>query len=219
MSLSVSNYVKQFYKGNSFGAVQDEREKYDTQSLVSADMQAVRRALKELRSYDYDGEKKDSDDDENKELFKKVQAYVSTYNNFVDSTSGIGNEELDRQLSKLKKMSGKLSSQFEAVGIKIQKNGKLKIDTDKLEASSRIKIRKIFSEDSEYGPQVEKHMKQIKNLIRLKNLGAPVSRPASKVSNASELSENMRGTDMDDDAQLAQLLAEALEGNEINYTA
>ncbi len=203
MSLAVSGYMKQFYKGNIFGATEGGRKGHNIRSLISADMYATSRALKDLRGLDYNKKIEESEKDE---LDKQVQAYVNTYNNYFDSTSELDHEEVDRVLSKLKKMTKSKKEELEAIGIKMQSNGRLKVDKDTLEKASSHKIGSIFSGKSEYGMQVEKHMKKIQTLIRRNNLGIPRETPARKPEQDEE------------DAKLAGKLVEALAGRQVNQS-
>lgn len=209
MSLAVSGYIRQFYKGYLYGAAEDERKGYDVRSLITADRQAVRCALKELRSFDYDIKDEDKTEDESNELYRKVQAYVSTYNNYIDSAHRLGDGDVERTLSQLKKMSGKSREDFEVIGIKIQNNGKLKIDKEILEKASYRKISRVFSSESDYGMQAEKYMKRIQTLVRRKNLGMPMQTQKETTKNAAQIKE---------DAQLAQKLAEVLDGRLVNQS-
>ena len=51
MSLAVSGYVRQFYKGNLFGATKNGRTGQTPNSLAMADMKAIRKAVREMGSY------------------------------------------------------------------------------------------------------------------------------------------------------------------------
>ena len=86
MSLAVSGYIRQFYKGNLFGATTSGRSGQSSHSLLTADMKALRRAVEGLSDYDYDDEESDGE-----ELVNKVEAFVSTYNNLVDSAKEMDN--------------------------------------------------------------------------------------------------------------------------------
>ena len=59
MSLSVSGYIRQFYKGNIFGATSDGRNGQPSNSLFSADMKALRQAVRGLGDYNYKDEESD----------------------------------------------------------------------------------------------------------------------------------------------------------------
>ena len=133
MSLAVSGYVKQFYKGNTFGATATGRSGSDARKLVPADIKAIRRAVKNLGSYDYD-------DGEGSELMNKVQAFVNTYNNYMDSGKEMDNDQIDRYMSKLKKLTREHESELSEIGITRMSSGKLKVDKEKLQDTDRKSV-------------------------------------------------------------------------------
>lgn len=210
MSLAVSGYVKQFYKGNTFGATATGRSGSDARKLVPADIKAIRRAVKNLGSYDYD-------DGEGSELMNKVQAFVNTYNNYMDSGKEMDNDQIDRYMSKLKKLTREHESELSEIGITRMSSGKLKVDKEKLQDTSRYWVGKVFSDEAEYGRQVDKIMKNTDRMFVRNNLGAPKQDPVKKTSKkdtqtaAVSNAQNM-------DAALAQQLAQVLEGGRFNVS-
>ena len=163
MSLTVSNYMKQYYKGNVFGATENGRYGQKSRNLLPADLRAVQRAVRDLGDYDYDT-------GEGGELMNKVQAFVSTYNNYIDSAKGLDDSEVSRHLSKMKKMTKEYALELEEIGIKIQSSGQLKVDKKALQDTSRYSVSQLFSKDADYGKMTEKQMKQPYRLLYRKNL-------------------------------------------------
>ena len=167
MSITVNGYLNQYYSGTfRFGALASSREGRDKQSLTNADMHAVKSALKDLKEYDYD-------DGDGEDLTKKVQAYVQTYNNMIDSVGSLGSEDTEQYLKKMKKLTKEQRSELEDIGISVQSDGKLKIDKEQLGKTSRMKVNKVFGKDAGYSAQLEGYMKKTANVIRLKNIGVP----------------------------------------------
>ena len=210
MSLAVSGYVKQFYKGNTFGATATGRSGSDARKLVPADIKAIRRAVKNLGSYDYD-------DCEGSELMNKVQAFVNTYNNYMDSGKEMDNDQIDRYMSKLKKLTREHESELSEIGITRMSSGKLKVDKEKLQDTSRYWVGKVFSDEAEYGRQVDKIMKNTDRMFVRNNLGAPKQDPVKKTSkNDTQTAAVSNAQNMD--AALAQQLAQVLEGGRFNVS-
>ena len=176
MSLAVSNYMRQFYKGNSFGATVNGRSGQPSRDLFSADMKAIRRAVKELGDYDYE-------DGEGGELMNKVQAFVSTYNNYIDSAKGMDDSNVNRYLSKMKKLTKEHADELADIGITIQSSGKLKVDKKALQDTGRYQVSLLFSEDAEYGKMTDKQMKQTYRMYLRNNLNA--SKQSSQTSKQS----------------------------------
>ena len=210
MSLAVSGYVKQFYKGNTFGATATGRSGSDARKLVPADIKAIRRAVKNLGSYDYD-------DGEGSELMNKVQAFVNTYNNYMDSGKEMDNDQIDRYMSKLKKLTREHESELSEIGITRMSSGKLKVDKEKLQDTSRYWVGKVFSDEAEYGRQVDKIMRNTDRMFVRNNLGAPKQDPVKKTSkNDTQTAAVSNAQNMD--AALAQQLAQVLEGGRFNVS-
>ncbi len=230
MSLTVARYVKQFYRGNLFGADASERSGRGANELISVDVKAIRRAVKDLGGYDYK-------EGEGSELMNKVQAFVNTYNNYVDSAKGVDDSNANRYLSKLKKLTREHADEFKEIGITIQSSGKLKVDKKELQDTGRYQVSKLFDKDSEYSLGVDKWMKRTNNMILRTNLSMPRKSTSAKAAAAQEAAGTAQagagaagtaqaaamfgaagvqagGMDM----QLAQQLGLALEGNRIDYS-
>lgn len=204
MSLAVSGYVKQFYKGNTFGATATGRSGYDARKLVPADIKAIRRAVKDLGSYDYD-------EGEGSELMNKVQAFVNTYNNYIESGRGMDDDQMDRYMAKLKKLTKEHADELSEIGITRMSSGKLKVDKEVLKDTSRYWVGKVFSDDAEFGTQVEKVMKNTDRMFVRNNLGMTKQDPVKKTTkNDTQTASDSNVQNMDD--VLAQQLAQALGG-------
>lgn len=202
MSLTVSNYMKQYYKGNVFGATENGRHGQKSRNLLPADLRAVQRAVRDLGDYDYDT-------GEGGELMNKVQAFVSTYNNYIDSAKGLDDSEVSRHLSKMKKMTKEYALELEEIGIKIQSSGQLKVDKKALQDTSRYSVSQLFSKDADYGKMTEKQMKQTYRLFYRKNLNLPGPNERAKQSSAGQSSAGTA-------AALAQQPVVRFTGNHID---
>lgn len=206
MSLTVTKYMRQFYKGNLFGVSQTSRTGYYAGNLASADQKAIKRALKDLRDYDYR-------EGEGGELINKVQAFVKTYNNYMESASEIDDESFERYSSKMKKMIKQQKDKLEDIGITIQSNGKMKMDKKTLEDASRNMVSKVFSEEAEFSSSLDKLMKRMQTVFRRNNLIAPKQVAAQKKPGQPEVQDQAKA-----DAQLIEQLSKVLTGGKINYT-
>ena len=225
MSLSVSGYIRQFYKGNIFGATSDGRNGQPSNSLFSADMKALRQAVRGLGDYNYKDEESDGE-----ELVNKVKAFVNTYNNFVDSAGKMDDENVDRYMKNLKKLAKGKADELSDIGIAVQSSGKLKIDEKALAATGRYEVSKLFSSDAEFGIQVEKHLKNTYNMMVRNSLDIPKQRqksvsqtqPGTKPPETGEGDGNGNGEQTvppaQEDLKLAQQLMQALAGSSIKYT-
>lgn len=220
MSLSVSGYMNQFYKGNLFGATKNGRTGQSSNSLAVADMKAVRKAVKQLGEYDFE-------EGDGEELVNKVQAFVSTYNNYIDSAKAVGDADADRYLKQLKKMTKEFGGELDDIGISVQNSGKLAVDKKTLQSTGRYQVSRLFGSDAEFSVQIENQMKRTNSMFKRNRLDVPkqMNRPAAKPSDKPSESapadggdESGSGTAADDNTQLARQLAEVLSGSMVNYT-
>ena len=96
-------------------------------------------------------------------------------------------------------------------------SGKLKVDKEKLQDTSRYWVGKVFSDEAEYGRQVDKIMKNTDRMFVRNNLGAPKQDPVKKTSkNDTQTAAVSNAQNMD--AALAQQLAQVLEGGRFNVS-
>ena len=242
MSLSVSYFMNRYYTGNRFAAKSDMRAGRSARTLADADMQALRSCLKDLRQYDFASMEKEEDADTS-ELEKRVEAFVSTYNNFVDSAGELDDVSVNRSLKKVKKLSQEQEEAFAKIGITVQSSGKLKLDKDTLKEAGVRKIKNVFSNETDYGTELERQIKRTYNLIRQRNIGIPAQKRAETVlpsqpgtetdpdigegkepevdPDAGEGENPGVGTDPDAEEQEAKLYEQALaaiSGGRINYS-
>lgn len=211
MSLSISGYMRQLYKGNSYGATVNGRDGQPSYSLFSADVKAIQRAVKDLGGYDYD-------DGEGSELMDKVQAFVNTYNNYVDSAKGMNDENVSRYMSKMKKLTKEHADEFGEIGITIQSSGKMKIDKKKLQDTGRYQVSVLFSEDAEYAKMTDKQMKQTYRMFLKNNLNIPKQSTQTKKTDAGSTqttTENLPADSMQ--IQSAEQMVNSFVGNHIDY--
>ena len=212
MSLAVSGYIRQFYKGNLFGATASGRNGQPSRSLLTADLKAVRRAVAGLSDYDYNDKESDGE-----ELVNKVEAFVSTYNNLVDSAK-----------EQLKKLSKNHADELADIGITVQSSGKLKINDNTLKSTGRYQVSKLFGTDAEYGGQVEKQMKLtnsmvLRNQLNIPKRSASVSAAPSAGAQPPQTDDGTGGSKGSnppaaEDQKLAQQLVQALAGSAVNYS-
>lgn len=203
MSLTINGYMRQLYKGNIYGATTDGRDGKSSSDLFSADIRAIRRAVKELGGYDYD-------DGEGGELMNKVQAFVSTYNNYIDSAKEMDDSEVTRYLSKMKKLTKEHADEFAQIGITIQSSGKLKVDKKALQDTGRYQVSVLFSEDAEYAVMAEKQMKQTYSMFQRNGLA---NTKQSQEMPADDAAATAAGTQV----QSAQQAINSFVGRNIDY--
>ena len=224
MSLSVTYFMNKYYAENRFGMSADQRKGHDARTLVNVDTQALRKCLKDLRQYDYEAKEKEGEEADTSELEKRVEAFVSTYNNFVESAGELDDATVARNMKKIKKLSQEQEEAFAKIGITVQSNGSLKLDKDTLKEAGIRKINNVFGNETDYGTELERTMKKTVNLIRQRGIGMPVQ----KKTQAAVLPQpGDTGTEPDPDVgtekeqeeeKLYEQVSAAVYGGRINYS-
>lgn len=189
MGITVASYVRQFYRGNLYGTTDNLRHGYYAGKLVSADIKALKRGLKDLRGYDYD-------EGEGGELINKVQAFAKTYNHLAESSGEMEDDEFGRTVSKLKKMTKQERDKLADIGITVMSSGKMKVDKETLQNASRNMVSKVFSEDAGFSKGLEKQIKKIMNQMRRNNLETPKQTAVNKAAN-QQLNDTAAGSQID----------------------
>ena len=79
----------------------------------------------------------------------------------INSSGETENREIVNLRKSIKNLSGKQKKDLEAVGISIEDSGKLKIDEDKLKEANPTRVKKLFSEDSDFMKQLKSYAKKM----------------------------------------------------------
>lgn len=206
MGITVSAYVRQFYRGNLYGTTDTLRHGHYAGKLASADIKALRRGLKDLKGYDYS-------EGEGGELINKVQAFAKTYNHLMEASGEVDDYDFNRTVSKLKKMTKEQKDKLSDIGITVLSSGKMKIDKDTLEKSSRNMVSKVFSDDAEFSKELDKQLRKVFNRIRKNNLETPKQKTGNRIQNNAQAA-GAYGPD----AQAASQPKELITGGQIDYT-
>lgn len=143
ISLNSNFYLQNFYKSNRNLSKATVRPDYNQTELSYEDSRALKRATAKLSSFDY------SEEENGDNIVSTIQAFAETYNNAIDSSSGKDTDTY-RQNRQLKALTSKYGEDLEDLGITIEEDGKLTINENLLKSSSLDKIKKVFSEESEY---------------------------------------------------------------------
>ncbi len=160
ISSSIANYSESqfyrfYYKGNEDARLTDNRSSIPKSRLISADSDALRRAIGTLSGIF------DSSNTNGKEIYNAVRAFSNTYNNVITSSSSTEYHDIASLRKSIKGLSSKQQSELEMIGISITNGGKLSIDEDKLKSSNPARVKKLFSEDSEFMKQLNKYAKRL----------------------------------------------------------
>jgi len=143
VNLTSDFFLKNFYKYNRNAVKTTTRNDYTKTELSYEDSRALKRAIAKLKDFSY------SEDENKNNIISTISAFTRTYNNVIESTSSQDSNTY-RQNRQLKALTDKYGDELKDIGISIEKDGTLSISDNILKGASLKKIRKVFSEDSNY---------------------------------------------------------------------
>ena len=150
---SSSYYLRNFYSSNRSAASTDSyRSRSSNHTLVLADSEALKKAAEALSDLDYD----DSDEANGGDIYNSITAFVTAYNNFMDSSSS-DYGYIKNQKNHIKDLISEHSSDLESIGITINTKGKLEIDDDELGSAKLTKLKRIFSDSGDLSSSLQKY--------------------------------------------------------------
>lgn len=161
MSINVnSSYGKDYFLRTYYGKDRDARLHSNRvgmkqSSKAVADSHALCSALKDLEKVDYGNTKKDG------ELYNKFLAFISSYNNTMDSVKDGGTAQEKQSRKKLQKLAGKYQKELERLGVKVQKDGSLKMQEGMTDKFAISKMKELFGKDSDFGKEMKRYASKI----------------------------------------------------------
>lgn len=151
---SSSYYLRSFYSSNRSAASTDSyRSRSSNHTLVLADSEALKKAAETLTGLDYD----DNDEANGGDIYNSITAFVTAYNNFMDSASSSDYSYIKNQKNHIKDLISEHASELESIGITINTKGRLEIDDDELGSAKLTRLKRIFSDSSDLGTSLQKY--------------------------------------------------------------
>lgn len=155
MSFSSDYYMRNFYISNRDAGTNSKRSAFTSSELSLADSMALRRAVKNLGSFDYT--KSQSDDMRN-----SVLAFMDTYNNLLDSAGNVSSDaSLDHAAKQLKALTSEHAKELDKIGITVNSDGTLTSRENLFKSADISKFEKLFSEESDYMQQASAYAKKL----------------------------------------------------------
>lgn len=155
-SLTSKFYLRDFYVSNRNASSSSKRKDLSKNTLSHADAEALFRAVKKLRTFNYEDESSDGAN-----IYSSIRAYIETYNNALDSSKNSSDVSLERYSKYLKNLSDKYMDKLEDIGITIEKDGSLTANENLLKNADLSDVKKLFSKDSEYLNQTSRYAKRM----------------------------------------------------------
>ena len=166
LSLSSNYFMRNFYANNRNVIKTSGRNDYTKIELSFEDSRALTRASKRLLSNDYGSETDEKDEDVSDTTRSSIEAFVTTYNNAIDSSKTTNSHDTKRYVKQLKALTNKYASELSDIGITVERSGKLTVNEDLLKTANNSKVRKIFSPDQEYSKKAYSICGKFKNAVR-----------------------------------------------------
>lgn len=166
LSLSTNYFMRNYYANNRDVIKNSGRNDYTKIELSFEDSRALTRASKRLLNNDYGSETDEKDNDISDTTRSSIEAFVTTYNNAIDSSKTTDSHDTKRYLKQLKSLTSKYSSELSEIGITVERSGKLTVNEDLLKTANNSKVRKIFSPDQEYSKKAYSICGKFNNDVR-----------------------------------------------------
>ena len=166
LSLSSNYFMRNFYANNRNVIKSSGRNDYTQIELSFEDSRALTRASKRLLNNDYGSETDEKDEDVSDTTRSSIEAFVTTYNNAIDSSKTTSSHDTKRYVKQLKALTNKYASELSDIGITVERSGKLTVNEDLLKTANNSKVRKIFSPDQEYSKKAYSICVKFNNAIR-----------------------------------------------------
>ena len=201
-----SYYLRNFYSSNRSAASTDSyRSRSSNHTLVLADSEALKKAAEALSDLDYD----DSDEANGGDIYNSITAFVTAYNNFMDSSSSSDYGYIKNQKNHIKDLISEHSSDLESIGITINTKGKLEIDDDELGSAKLTKLKRIFSDSGDLSSSLQKYAT---SAFRYEKNHVPQTGSVSNSSN--DTASDSASTDSTDTATtMAELTGKVIGSN------
>ena len=115
LSLSSNYFMRNFYANNRNVIKTSGRNDYTKIELSFEDSRALTRASKRLLSNDYGSETDEKDEDVSDTTRSSIEAFVTTYNNAIDSSKTTNSHDTKRYVKQLKALTNKYASELSSV--------------------------------------------------------------------------------------------------------
>lgn len=140
----------------------------------------------------------DSKDYSSDSTYDAIANFVSSYNTLLSKTDSVGSTIKNTYGTKLNDLTDKNKEALEAIGITVESDGKLKIDSDKLKQADISEVKKIFGSDSEFIKGVKEQSEEVNNIVsRALSIQKSLSSLYNSSSSSVDVSELLYGSSYD----------------------
>lgn len=87
-------------------------------------------------------------------IYKKVNQFVESYNDLLESTEDVDSDSLERAAKNLKNVTNSNAKNLADIGITVKSDGSLKLDEETFRKTDMSKVKDLFNGTGSYGYQV-----------------------------------------------------------------
>ena len=190
-----------FYAANADARTTTSRSNLSNSTLTGADSHALRRAIRSLGSFTYD-------DDNEINIKNSVSAFISTYNNMINSSGASDDRTVKNTQKNLKNLTAEYESQLDKIGITVKRQRHARIAQFSFWVPRIFqKFESLFSSDSEYMQRVNSYARRFENrssiLTQIEYNDALAKRNANKQTSSSVSDSTTGKTDSADTGSTA----------------
>ena len=140
----------------------------------------------------------DSKDYSSDSTYDAIANFVSSYNTLLSKTDSVGSTIKNTYGTKLNDLTDKNKEALEAIGITVESDGRLKIDSDKLKQADISEVKKIFGSDSEFIKGVKEQSEEVNNIVsQALSIQKSLSSLYNSSSSSVDVSELLYGSSYD----------------------
>lgn len=159
-SITTYDYLlRNCYSSNRSARKTVTRSSLNSDDLIKADSDALKKVSKNLRDMEYTT-------DNGVGIYNNIKVFVQSYNNLIESTGKTTSSELSRLEKKLTKFVKANKDELEELGINLASSGKLNLKEETLLECKPNKIGKVFSADSDFTKTISKHATSINRFMK-----------------------------------------------------
>ncbi len=160
MVVNASSLLQRAYSGNALFKNEEYRKTRTNHDTMGADRKALLRSLDQLDALDFESE----EPEDTKAIYQTVTAYVTVYNNTVDTALNSGSSDIRRSGKQMKALLKENKDQLKEIGISLKSDGTMKIDKTELKKATTVKVEKVFGDET-YKNDLRKIMQKLRDQL------------------------------------------------------
>lgn len=99
-------------------------------------------------------------------IYKKVNKFVETYNDLLDSSKDVSSNSLDNSIKNLKNTMNANTKLLAKIGIEVKSDGKLSLDENTFKESNMSRVKEVFNSVGSLGYQISNRVSRVDYAIQ-----------------------------------------------------